>query len=235
MSLASIKLDNVQKSFGEGHARTQVLFDISLELESGQFSMIIGPSGCGKTTLINIIGGILEADSGSISVFNKQIDAISDDKKTEFRKTKIGFIFQQYNLIPTITARENIAIPLLINKYPMDKVEKIVEEMVEKVGIKSRAGSYPRDLSGGEQQRVAIARSLIMDPDLVICDEPTSSLDGKTGTMVVALLKNIALQPHKSVIVVTHDTRIFKYADRIIKMEDGRIKSSKLVKREGNK
>lgn len=231
MKKTAIKLTDIQKSFGVGSIRTQVLFDINQDFKTGELTMIVGPSGCGKTTMISIIGGILEPDSGSIEVFGDRIDQMSDNTKTEFRKNNIGFIFQQHNLIPTLTIKENISIPMLINKLPAVEVENRVMNLLKIVNLETHADYFPRNLSGGQQQRVAIARSLVMNPRLVICDEPTASLDGQTGRNIVGMLKDIALQEDKAVIVVTHDSRIFKYSDRMIKLEDGRIKSDKEIVR----
>lgn len=232
MELA-IKLNDIQKSFGEDQVITQVLFDINLEVYSKDLSMIVGPSGCGKTTLINLIGGILNPDKGSINVFGEEITKLGDDQKTIFRRNNIGFIFQQFNLIPTLNVLENITVPLLINKYSFAKSSELALDIIEKVELSKRVNYFPRQLSGGEQQRVAIARALITNPRLIICDEPTASLDSKTGKAIVEILKQTAINDNKVVIVVTHDTRIFKYADRIIKMDDGRIKSAKRVHQEG--
>lgn len=229
MKKTAVKLTDIQKSFGVGDIRTQVLFDINQDFKTGELSLIVGPSGCGKTTMISVIGGILEPDSGSIEVFDEKIDLMTDNDKTEFRKNNIGFIFQQHNLIPTLTIKENISIPMLINRRPEKEVEKRVMDLLEIVDLKSHANYYPRNISGGQQQRVAIARSLVMDPKLVICDEPTASLDGQTGRKIVGMLKEVALQNDRAVIVVTHDSRIFKYGDRMIKLEDGRIKSDKEI------
>ncbi|MEW5822269.1 MAG: ABC transporter ATP-binding protein [Cyanobacteriota bacterium] len=229
MSEVAVHLVDVQKSFGEGEIRTQVLFDITQDICTGELTLLVGPSGCGKTTLISIIGGILEADCGEINVFGSKVNLMSDDLKTEFRKNNIGYIFQQHNLIPTLTVLENVSIPLIIQGYSTEEAERLSLEMLETVEIISHAYYYPRDLSGGQQQRVAIARSLITKPRLVICDEPTASLDGKSGRRIVGMLKDIALQQDKCVIVVTHDTRIFKFGDRMIKIEDGRIITDKPI------
>ena len=227
-----IDIVDVQKSYGEGALRNQVLFDITQQFNSGELTMIVGPSGCGKTTLISIIGGILEPDSGKINVYGKKIHKMTDDEKTDFRKDNIGFIFQHHNLIPTLTVKENVAVPLLIQgRNSTDEIDKRVMNLINKFGIDHRADYYPKEISGGEQQRVAVARALVTRPRLVICDEPTASLDSKAGKAVVQMLKDIAIEENKCVIVVSHDTRIFKFADRIIRLDDGRIKSDKHLAR----
>ena len=185
--------------------------------------MLVGQSGCGKTTLISIIGAILSPDNGTVEVLNEPITSMTIDEKTEFRKKNIGYIFQQFNLINTLTTVENVAIPLLANDINFNTAIQKSKEYIEMMGLGDKANIYPSKLSGGEQQRIAIARSLVHNPRLIICDEPTASLDGSTGQKIVELIKNIASSPEKAVIIVTHDNRIFKYADEIINMEDGRI------------
>lgn len=223
MTKTAVKLKNINKSFGENHSKLHVLKDISLSIEYGKVSMLIGPSGCGKTTLISIIGAILSADNGDVEVLNNSIHLMNADEKTEFRKQNIGYIFQQFNLINTLTVDENVAIPLLANNVPFDKAIIKAREYLDIMGIADKAKSQPNSLSGGEQQRVAIARSLVHNPKLIICDEPTAALDSQTGQKVVELIKNTASTPEKAVIIVTHDSRIFKYGDVMIKMEDGKI------------
>lgn len=187
MTEKAVQIMSIQKSFGADGVVTQVLFDISQDFNYGELTMVVGPSGCGKTTMISIIGGILSADSGEVNVFGNRIDKMNDKAKTEFRKKNIGFIFQQFNLIPTLNIKENVSIPLLINDLPKKKIDIRIEEILDKVGLAHRQTAYPKHLSGGEQQRVAIARSLVENPALVICDEPTASLDSKTGMIVLQM------------------------------------------------
>lgn len=231
MADIAVELKGISKSFGEKGVEVRALIDVTQQFKTGEMSMVVGPSGCGKTTLISIIGGILHADCGSVDVFGQSVHKMSDDENTEFRKNNIGYIFQQHNLIPTLTVKENVSIPLLVRKISRKQAEERAMEVLDIVGMIGRADFYPRSISGGEHQRVAIARSIVNDPRLVICDEPTASLDGERGTQVVQLMKEVALQADKCVIVVTHDSRIFKFADRMIKLEDGRIISDKHVKR----
>ncbi len=223
--MSGIVLNDIQKSFGSGNLRNQVLFDIQLDLPDGELVLIAGPSGCGKTTLISIIAGILEPDRGEISVFDHRVDQMSNAQKTDFRKYNIGFIFQQFNLLPPLTATENVAVPLLIQKTPRPQAMAKAREVLTKVGLGDRLDYLPKNLSGGQQQRVAIARSLVLDPRLIVCDEPTAALDAQTGQTVMELLKAVATQPGRCVLVVTHDNRIFEYGQRLVSMEDGRILS----------
>jgi len=228
----AITLNGIEKSFGKGDARNQILYDVNLDLPSGELVLLVGPSGCGKTTLISILAGILNPDIGEINLFNNRIDQFTDEEKTEFRKQNVGFIFQQFNLIPTLSVLENVAIPLLINEWNKDKAIEKAIEVVKLVGLESRMNFFPNQLSGGQQQRVAIARALIREPKLLICDEPTASLDGPTGQQVMEMLKKLSVKDDRCVIIVTHDSRIFKYGDRMVRMEDGKIISNERTNKE---
>lgn len=229
MTIPAVSLHQVNKSFGTGALRTQVLFDIDLSLPPGELALVVGPSGCGKTTLISIIVGILLSDSGRVDVFGHALDRMSDAEKTAFRKNHIGFIFQQFNLVPTLTARENVAVPLLIQGMSRKRAFEKADEVLNIVDMGDRLTYLPRDLSGGQQQRVAIARALAVEPKLIVCDEPTASLDAQTGKKVMDMLKSIATRPDRLVIVVTHDNRIFDYGDRLVEMNDGRIVATRIL------
>ena len=185
--------------------------------------MLVGPSGCGKTTLISIIAGILTPTSGEVEICGSPITRMSDAQKVAFRRRNIGFIFQQYNLLPTLTAAENVAIPLLIHRVDFDEAVTKARIYLDRVGMADRADFLPSQLSGGQQQRVAIARALVTETRLIVCDEPTSALDAKTGHMVMELFSEVAVRPDRALIVVTHDSRIYEFADTIAHMEDGRI------------
>lgn len=221
----AVILNSINKSFGENEYRNQVLFDIDLKIDKGKINFIIGPSGCGKTTLISIIAGILNQDSGSVNLLGIKQDQLSEARKSAFRKENIGFIFQQFNLVPTISVIENVAIPLLIQGKSFSEALNAASEILNSVGLKDKEKSLPKNLSGGQQQRVAIARALINNPQIIICDEPTASLDGQTGSIIMDLLYKITKAQNTTVIIVTHDNRIYNYADTIIEMEDGRIKN----------
>ncbi|MFM7390093.1 MAG: ABC transporter ATP-binding protein [Vampirovibrionales bacterium] len=221
----SLHIRGLNKSFGTPDSRIQVLHDLNVSLPTGQMVYIVGPSGCGKTTLISIIAGILSCDSGSIELFGTSVQALNQSDKASFRRENVGFIFQQFNLVPTVSIEENVAIPLLIQGKPFEQAVATAKQWLHKVGLSDQLGKIPRDLSGGQQQRVAIARALVNNPRLIICDEPTSALDGKTGLLIMKLLKEVALQAGRLVLVVTHDNRIYQFADTLVEMEDGRILS----------
>lgn len=221
----AVVVRHVNKSFQAGDNRIQVLHDISLALPSGEMVLLVGPSGCGKTTLISIMAGILQADDGEIELFGEPIHNKSQGEKGQFRQQHLGFIFQQFNLVNTLSVAENVAIPLFIRHMPEGQALQRAYQLLEQVGLGGRGNEFPGNLSGGQQQRVAIARALANDPRLLICDEPTSALDGKTGHDVMELLHALARQPGRCVIIVTHDNRIFHYADRIVRMEDGRVQA----------
>jgi len=185
--------------------------------------MLVGPSGCGKTTLLSAIAGTLKVESGTINVFGSPLEKMSSGALTRFRAENIGFIFQQFNLIPTLSVAENVSVPLLIQGLSSRVAIKRAREILEKVGLGDRWKERPNKLSGGQQQRVAIARALIHEPALVICDEPTAALDAHNGEIVLDLFREVARSANRAVIIVTHDNRILSYADRIARMDDGEI------------
>lgn len=214
---------NLYKAYGEGSARVEALRGVDLTIKKGELRMLMGPSGSGKTTLISIIAGILTQDSGECFLDNLDLNHLSNGEKTHYRGSHIGFVFQAFNLIPSLTLEENIAIPLLLNKAPRKEALEKARELLKKLAIGSKIGSYPRQLSGGQQQRVAIARAMVHDPKLIVCDEPTSSLDHETGNNIMELFKAMIAEKGSTLIVVTHDPRIEKFADKIDYVEDGRI------------
>lgn len=215
----------VTKSYGQGGARVTALRGIDLEIRSGELMMLVGPSGCGKTTLISVIAGILDRDGGDCRVFGVDFNTMSQRAKTTFRGRNIGFVFQAFNLLPPLTAAENAAVPLMILGEGHAAAVRKAREKLELVGLGERYKSLPSQLSGGQQQRVAIARALVHDPKLIVCDEPTSALDHETGHKVMELLKSAAVRPGRALVIVTHDQRIFEFADRIAKLDDGEVKS----------
>jgi putative ABC transport system ATP-binding protein len=221
--VVAVRVEKVTKTFPNGDSPTYALRDVSFEALSGQLTMIVGPSGCGKTTLLSVICGTMEIDSGRIEVFGNDLGAMNDAEITGFRSRNVGFIFQQFNLIPTLTLVENASIPLILQGWSYRKAEEKAVSILEDLGLGRRLRSFPKQLSGGQQQRVAIARALVHDPKLIICDEPTASLDAKTGHHALELLKRSACRPDRCVIVVTHDSRIFSFADWIAEMEDGKV------------
>lgn len=219
----ALRLTGIDKSFGTGSARVAVLKETGFEARLGELIMLIGPSGCGKTTLLSILAGTLTADAGEIHVLGYKLHALSQAELTAFRSRHIGFIFQSFNLIPTLSVWENVAVPLLIQGSSLAAAEARSFAILAKVGLQGRERERPSKLSGGQQQRIAIARALIHAPPLIICDEPTSALDSQTGQQVLTLLSEFARDPDRTVVIVTHDPRIYRYADRMAEMEDGRI------------
>ena len=222
-----VDVRGVEKHFGEGANRIHVLKQVNLQAYAGEILMLVGPSGCGKTTLLSAIAGTLRVENGSINVFNQELHRMSGGALTRFRARNIGFIFQQFNLIPTINVAENVGIPLLIQGVSGSESLKRSRAALEAVGLGARWKERPNKLSGGQQQRVAIARALVHEPPLVICDEPTAALDSQNGEIVLELFRNVARSPGRAVIIVTHDNRIFSYADRIARMDDGEIVEEK--------
>jgi putative ABC transport system ATP-binding protein len=219
----AVELSGVTKSYGSGDSKVTALRGVDLTVNADELLMLVGPSGCGKTTLISIVAGILDQDAGSCHVFGQDMLAMRDRERVRYRGDHIGFVFQAFNLLPTLTAAENVAIPLLIKGLPRRDAVARASEILEKVGLSGRGQSLPSQLSGGQQQRVAIARSLVHNPKLIVCDEPTSALDHETGHKVMELFREVAMGDGRSLIIVTHDSRIFSFADRIAKMDDGRI------------
>jgi putative ABC transport system ATP-binding protein len=213
----------VTKSYGSGSAQVMALRGIDLNVRMGELLMLVGPSGCGKTTLISVIAGILDQDEGECLVFEQNLQRMGQNERTQYRGRNIGFVFQAYNLLPALTAAENVAIPLLINGMSRQEALPKAQDMLVRVGLEERRDALPAQLSGGQQQRVAIARALIHDPKLVVCDEPTSALDHDTGQKVMELLRTVAVGSDRALVVVTHDSRTFEFADRIAQMDDGRI------------
>jgi len=219
----AVKADRLVKWFGEDDARTFAVREASFEAYFGEMLYIVGPSGSGKTTLLSMISGILKPNSGSVVVEEKEIWNLTGAEIAEFRLHTIGFVFQDYHLFPRLTTVENVAIPLILKKQDWNEAIKLAAECLEIVGLKDRAHLPPVKLSGGEQQRVAIARAIAGRPDILIFDEPTASLDGDTGRKIVDFIKRNILNERRSIIIVTHDDRIYEYSDRILKMEDGKI------------
>jgi len=217
----AVRVRKLTKHFGAGDQRVQALAGINLDLYAGQMSLIVGPSGCGKTTLLSVIAGILDADEGEVSIFGSDITRMSDRMKTRFRAKNIGFVFQQYNLLPALTAAENAAIPLVIAGWSKVPAVRRASEVLTSIGMGKKVKSLPSQLSGGQMQRVAIARALTHDPKLLVCDEPTAALDHETGLTVMELLRESAVKPDRAVVIVTHDNRVFQFGDRIAHMDDG--------------
>ena len=219
----AVRCRGLTKSYGAGDAKVMALRGIDLDVRRSELLMVVGPSGCGKTTLISVIAGILDRDSGECEVLGRDFKQMAPKERARFRGASIGFVFQLFNLLPALNLVENVSVPMLINGTLRKAAESRAREVLEAVDLGSRLDALPRKLSGGQQQRVAIARALVHDPKLIVCDEPTSNLDHATGRSMMQLLRDIAKSPDRALIVVTHDPRIYGFADRIARMDDGRV------------
>ncbi len=219
----AVRCRGVVKEFGSGQAKVRVLRGIDMDIHAGETTFLVGPSGCGKTTLISVIAGLLRPNEGTVELFGEKTSKMPSGKLVRFRSTQLGFIFQQFNLLPSLTAAENAAVPLVVQGMSLGKAVRKSNELLERLEMGAHQSKYPNQLSGGQQQRIAIARALVHEPRLVICDEPTASLDAQTGHAVMTMLQELASAPGRAVVVVTHDSRIYSFADRIVTMSDGQI------------
>ena len=223
MPETAVQAIDLVKWFGAEDIRTYAVRDVSFEAYNGEVLYITGPSGSGKTTLLSMISGILRPNAGTVVVEGKEIWKLTPNELADFRLHTVGFVFQDYHLFPKLTTVENVALPLILKRQDWDKSLEEAMEFLDVVGIRDRALLTPVKLSGGEQQRVALARAIVSRPDLLIFDEPTASLDGATGRKIISFIRENILNEHRCIIIVTHDARIYEYADRNIRMEDGRI------------
>lgn len=230
---AAVSLRGIVKSFGSGETKVTVLRGIDLDIYLGEMLLLVGESGGGKTTLLSAIAGILDIDEGDIDVLGVPLSDLPASKRTKFRGQTMGFIYQQFNLLPALTAAENVAVPLLIQKIGRHEALRRARAMLDRVGLGDRAEFLPKNLSGGQQQRVAIARALVNEPRLLICDEPTAALDGPNGQKIMELLREVGRAPDRCVVIVTHDSRIFHFGDRIANLTDGLIERIESITREG--
>jgi putative ABC transport system ATP-binding protein len=220
---SAVSCRQVRKSFGQGDATVEVLRGVDFDAVQGKLTFLVGPSGCGKTTLISVIAGLLDPSAGMVELFGQDLEALTPRERILFRRANLGFVYQQFNLLPALTAAENAAVPLLAAGLPRRQAIERAKGLLVKLGLEHRVDALPDKLSGGQQQRVTLARALVHEPRLILCDEPTASLDHRTGEAVMELLADNAVRPERAVIVVTHDTRVFGYADHIAHMDDGRI------------
>jgi putative ABC transport system ATP-binding protein len=219
----AVRAHGLTKSYGAGSTEVTALRGVELEVPAGSLAMIVGPSGCGKTTLISVAAGILDPTAGRCEVLESVPAEMPDLDRTAWRAREVGFVFQQFNLLPTLTAAENAAVPLMILGWEWHDAVAEASATLDRLGLQGRSGALPSQLSGGQQQRVAIARALVHRPRLVVCDEPTSALDHETGQRVMELFREVADRHELTLVVVTHDARIFRFADRIFRMDDGRV------------
>ena len=213
----------LRKQFGTGDTRVDVLRGVDFEAAPGEMTFLLGPSGCGKTTLISVIAGLLDSTEGDVELFGHAVERLSPGERVRFRRRHLGFVFQQYNLLPSLTASENAAVPLLAAGGRRREALPRARDLLTRLGLADRLDTIPSRLSGGQQQRVALARALIHEPRLIVCDEPTAALDHATGESVMEQLAGAAMAADRAVIVVTHDTRVLHFADAIARMDDGRI------------
>ncbi len=221
-----IEARNITKDFASGEVTSRVLHGVDLDVRAGELLLMIGPSGSGKTTMISILAGILSASAGEVRIEGRPLAGRSASALAKFRREQVGFIFQQYNLLPTLTAAENAAIPLVAAGLSHRQAEARARNVLEGLGMGPHADKMPKQLSGGQMQRVAIARALVHQPKIIVCDEPTAALDAASGRAAMEQLRAASLAPDRAVIVVTHDPRIYGFADRVVRMEDGRITGS---------
>ncbi len=219
----AISCHGVQKHYGEGETRIDALRGVDFSARFGELSFLVGPSGCGKTTLLCVIAGLLDRNAGDLAVLGRSLDGVPDRDRVLFRRKNLGFVFQQYNLLPALTAAENVAVPLLAAEVPRKEALDRAKALLSRLGLEKRVQALPSKLSGGQQQRVALARALVHEPRIVVCDEPTAALDHATGEAVMELLASNAVQPDRAVVVVTHDSRVFHHAHSIARMDDGKI------------
>ena len=220
----AVSCRRVTKNYGAGNSEVMALRGVDLDVYPGELTLLVGPSGCGKTTLLSVLAGILNPTAGEMVVLGSRPAEMPEYRKVQFRRQNIGFVFQQFNLLPSLSAAENVSVPLLLAGWSRRKAMRVAVPLLERMEMGGRLlKALPATMSGGQQQRVAIARALCNHPRLLVCDEPTSALDGQTGHAIMELLRSEALESDRAVIIVTHDNRTFGFADRIARMEDGRV------------
>ncbi|GJM43023.1 MAG: macrolide ABC transporter ATP-binding protein [Ardenticatenaceae bacterium] len=224
--MAVLEAIEVTKQYNMGEVTVEALQKVSFVVNKGEFVAVMGPSGSGKSTLLHLLGGLDDPTSGEIALAGHTITHLSDDEVTVVRRRKVGFIFQFYNLVPTLTAAENVGLPLLIDGQRIEKYREKIEGLLEMVGLADRLDHKPDQMSGGQQQRVAIARAFVNDPEIVLADEPTGNLDSKSGTAILKLLRQSAEAMSQTIVMVTHDPRAASYADRVVFLKDGRIEQN---------
>jgi putative ABC transport system ATP-binding protein len=227
----AVLLRGVTKEFGAGDSKVAALRSVDLELPYGELALLVGPSGCGKTTLLSVVAGLLEPTAGRVEVLGRDLTRMGGGAKVRFRGGNIGFVFQQYNLLTSLTAVENVCVPLLIAGWSRRRAAEKARALLAALGLGDRLSASPNQLSGGQQQRVAIARALVHEPRLLVCDEPTAALDAAGGRAVMDLLRTVAVQPDRAVIVVTHDSRVYDLGDRIVHLSDGRVEGVEVAPR----
>lgn len=221
--MALIEAVNLTKIYGCGDTAITALDHVHIKIEAGQFTAVMGPSGCGKSTLLNLLGALDRPSDGQVLIAGKSVEELSDDALAEMRRRKIGFVFQFYNLIPVLTALENTALPLTLDGVSEEQARQKATEWLQQVGLGSRMSNQPGQLSGGQQQRVAVARALVAGPELILADEPTGNLDSRSADEIAMLLRQVANEWGRAVLMVTHDAHVASYADRILFLKDGAV------------
>lgn len=216
-----LSIQKLIKSFGEDENKVTVLKGLDLEIEKGEFCVLLGPSGSGKSTLLNIVGGIDTPDSGTVSIDGQEMDVKNSKKITQYRRKHLGYVFQQYNLIPNLTVRENIEVGAYLSKNPLN-----IDELIETLGLKEHQNKLPNQLSGGQQQRTSIGRAIVKNPDILLCDEPTGALDYNTSKEILKLIEAVNQKYGSTVVMVTHNDAIKNMADRVVRLRDGQIRSN---------
>lgn len=225
-----VRVENLNKFYGKGNTRVEALKDVNLKINQGEFVAIVGPSGSGKSTLLHLLGGVDKPTKGTVFIEGSDIYGLSEKELAVFRRRKVGFIFQFYNLVPVLTVEENIILPLLLDKKT--KNQKHIEDLIDTLGLKDRLDHLPNQLSGGEQQRTSIGRALVYNSSIVLADEPTGNLDSKNSKEIIDLLKIFVKKYNQTLILVTHDLNIANQADRVITMEDGQLVKGEVINHE---
>jgi putative ABC transport system ATP-binding protein len=232
--MAIVETENLTKVYGKGETAVTALNRINLSIKTGEFVAVMGPSGCGKSTLLHLLGGLDRPTSGRVLLNGSDMTKLGDEKLTELRRQKMGFVFQFFNLIPVLSARENVSLPLVLDGVKKGEANEKAEEWLQRVGLEGRLEHRPDQLSGGQQQRVALARALVSEPALILADEPTGNLDSRAGDEIAGLLRKITDDYNRTILMVTHDPRIAAYADRIIFLKDGTVVDETLLSGNGN-
>ncbi len=229
--MSNIQIEKLTKTYGSGVTKVTALDHVNLTIREGEFVAIMGPSGCGKSTLLHLLGGLDKPSEGSILIGGHNLTDLNDDKLTELRRRKIGFVFQFFNLIPVLNATENAALPVTLDGLKPADAQKKAVEWLTRFGLADRLNNRPDQLSGGQQQRVAIARALVADPELILADEPTGNLDTRSSDEIASLLRDVSKKYNRTIVMVTHDPRIAAYADRIVFLKDGKVVDETLLER----
>jgi putative ABC transport system ATP-binding protein len=233
--MSTIQTENLTKTYGSGSTAVVALDHVNLQVKEGEFVAVMGPSGCGKSTLLHLLGGLDKPSEGYVEISGHNLTDLPDDRLTELRRRKIGFVFQFYNLIPVLSAVENAALPVTLDGVKLSEAKQMAAEWLTRFGMADRLQNRPDQLSGGQQQRVAVARALISEPELILADEPTGNLDTRSGDEIAGLLREVSKKYGRTIVMVTHDPRIAAYADRIIFLRDGQVVDETVLEEKNGK